>query len=139
MEHCSLLGDIARFAERVAEGPVQIQEARRMSGNGDFLHESQTNRRNAPGFDFSGEQSHGPRADGSGGHQKSQINTRLADAPRNLFDRRHEPLGTAHQTETVVLLGQTPDDVFGLKLAKALDRKHQVEVPKRIGSVVGLV
>ena len=29
MEHCSLLGDIPRFAEGVAEGPVQIQEARR--------------------------------------------------------------------------------------------------------------
>jgi hypothetical protein len=96
MEHCSLLGDIARFAEGVAEGPVQIQEARRVCRNGYFFHESQTYRRHAPGFDFSGEQSHGPRADGSGGHQKSQIDTRLADAPRDFFDCRHERLGTPH-------------------------------------------
>ena len=71
MEHGSLLGDIARFAQSVAEGPVQIQEARRMSRNRYFLHESQPYRRNAPGLDLSGEQSNGPRADGSGGYQNS--------------------------------------------------------------------
>jgi hypothetical protein len=27
----------------------------------------------------------------------------------------------------------------GLKLAQALDRKHQVDVPQRVSSVVGLV
>jgi hypothetical protein len=59
MEHCSLLGDIARFASRVTEGPAQIQEARRVSRNGYFFHERQTYRRHAPGFDFSGQQSHG--------------------------------------------------------------------------------
>ncbi len=89
MKHRSLLCDIARFTERVTEGPVQIQEARRMSRNGYFFHESQTYSRDAPRFDFSGKQSHGPRADGSGRHQKSQINARLADAPRDFFDRRH--------------------------------------------------
>lgn len=71
MEHCSLLCDIARFSQSVSEGPVEIQEARRVSRNCYFFHESQTYRRHAPGFDFSGEQSHGPRADGSGGHQES--------------------------------------------------------------------
>lgn len=80
MEHCSLLGDISRFPEGVAEGPVQIQEARHASRNGYFLHESQTYRRHAPGFDLSGEQFHGPRADGSGGHQERQVDIRLADA-----------------------------------------------------------
>ena len=102
MEHCSLLGDIARFAESVAEGPVQIQEARRVSRNGYFFYERQSYCCHARSFDFSSEQSHGPRANRSGGHQKRQINARLADAPRNLFDRRHEPLGTAHQAKTVV-------------------------------------
>ncbi len=96
MEHCLLLGDVARFAERVAEGPVQIQEARSASRNGYLFHERQTYRRHAPGFDFSGEQSHGPRADRSSGCQQSQIRARLADALRDFFDRRHELLGAAH-------------------------------------------
>jgi hypothetical protein len=38
-----------------------------------------------------------------------------------------------------VLLGQTPDDMLGLNLAQALDRKHQIDVPKRIGSVISLM
>ena len=139
MKHCSLLGDIARFTESVAEGPVQIQETRRASRNGYFFDQSQTYRRHAPGFNFSGEQSHGPRADGSGGHQQSQIDARPADAARDFFDRRHEPLGTTHQAKPIVIRGQMPDDLLGLKLAQALDRKHQVDAPKRIGSVVGLV
>ena len=40
MEHCPLLEDIAWFAEGVAEGPVQIQEARRVGRNRYFFHES---------------------------------------------------------------------------------------------------
>ena len=68
-----MLVNIARFAEGVAKRPVQVQEARRVRRNGYFFHESQTYRRHALGFDFSGEQSHGPRADGSSGYQKSQI------------------------------------------------------------------
>ncbi len=73
MEHCPLLGNIARFAEGVAKRPAQVQEARRVRRNCYFFHESQTYCRHAPGFDFSGEQFHGPRADGSGGYQKNQI------------------------------------------------------------------
>ena len=105
MQHGSLLGNVSRFSEGVAEGPMQIQEARRASRNGHFLHESQTDRRHPPGLDLSGEQSHGPRADGSAGHQKSQIDTRIADAPRDFFDRRHETPGASHQAETVMLFG----------------------------------
>lgn len=96
MEHSSLLGDIARFAQRVAERPVQIQEARRAGRNRHFFDEGQTYRRHALGFDLPGEQPHGPRADGSGGHQQGQVNARLADAPRDFFDRRHELRRTAH-------------------------------------------
>ena len=92
VEHCSLLGDIARFAESVPERPAQVQEARRVSRHRDFLHQRQSDRRHAPGFDLSGEQSHGPRADRSGGYQQRQIDARAADAPRDFFDRRHEPL-----------------------------------------------
>ena len=117
MEHCSLLGYIARFAQGVAERPVQIQESRRVSRNGYFFHESQTYSRHAPRFDFSGKQSYGPRADRSGGHQKSQIDARLADALRDFFNRRHELFGTPHQTESVMILGQTPNDMLRLKLA----------------------
>ena len=51
----------------------------------------QRDRRHAPGFDFSREQSHGPRADGSGGHQESEVRSRVTDAARDFLDRRHEP------------------------------------------------
>ena len=139
MEHRSLLCDIARFAQGVAEWPVQIQEARRASRNCYFFHESQSHRRHAPGFDFSGEQSNGPRADGSGGHQKSQVNSRVTDTTRDFFDRRHEPRRTAHQAESIVFPGQAADDVLRLELTQALDRKDQVDVSKRVRSVVGLV
>jgi len=96
MEHGALLGDMAWFAQGVAEGPVHIHEARRVRRHRDFFHQGQTDRRHAPGFNGPGEQSHGPRADGSGGYQKRQIDTRLADTLRDFLDRRHEPLGTAH-------------------------------------------
>lgn len=105
MEHRSLLSDISRFTQGVAEGPVQVKEAWCVRRNRDFFYESQTYGRYAPGFDFPGQQSHGPRADWSGGDQQSQINTRLANSSRNLFDCRHQPPGTAHQTETIVILG----------------------------------
>ncbi len=139
MEHRSLLDDIAGFTEGVAEGPVEMQEPRRASRNGDFFHESQTDRRHAPGFYFSGEQSHGPRADGSGGHQKSQINPRPAYAPRDLLHRRQEPLRAAHQAESVVVPGQAPYGSLRLELPQALDRKDEVDVAERVRSVVGLV
>ena len=139
MEHGPLLGDVAWFAQGMAERPMQVEEARRVRGNRDLFHQRQSHRRHTPGFDVPGKQSHGPRADGSGGYQQRQIDTRVADAPRGFFDRRHEPSGAAHQAKTVVILGQTPDDLLRLKLAQALDRKYQVDVPKRVGPVIGLV
>jgi len=96
VEHGSLLREIARFAKGVAERPVQIQEAWRMSRNRHFFHESQSCGRHSAGFDFSCDQSHGPRADRSRRHQESQIDARLADAPRDFFDRRHKLFGTPH-------------------------------------------
>ena len=57
-----------------------------MSGNRYFFHQSQSYCRHAPGFNFPGEQSNGPRADRSRGYKKSQVNIRLANAPRNFFD-----------------------------------------------------
>ena len=117
MQHGSMLRHIARFAQGVAERPVQIQEARRMGGNRDFFHERQTNRCDAPGFDFSCEQPHGPRADRSSGHQQSQVNAGFAQTTRSLLDRRHKALGAAHQAKTVMFFGQPPNDFLGLKLA----------------------
>jgi len=55
MEHGSLLGDMARFPEGVAEGPVQIQESRRACRHRDFFDERQSHRRDALAFDFPGE------------------------------------------------------------------------------------
>ena len=103
MQHGSLLVDIAWFSQGVPKGPVQIQETRRLSRDGYFFHESQRDCRHAIGFDFPCEQSHGPRTDRSGGDQQCQIDLRLTDAVRDFPNRRHEPLGTAHQAETIVI------------------------------------
>lgn len=96
MKYSSLLGDVAGFAKRVAERPVEIQKTRRASRKRYLFHERQSYSRYTLRFDFLGEQSHGPRADGSSRDQQGQINIRLADAPRGFFDRRHEQLGAPH-------------------------------------------
>jgi hypothetical protein len=91
MEHCSPRGDIARFVERVAEGRVQIQEAGRVSRDRYFFHESKTYRRHPPGFDFSGEQSRGPRAEEKAKQEQAQLNRQQAqlDALKRLVCSTH--------------------------------------------------
>jgi hypothetical protein len=69
----------------------------------------------------------------------SEVNARLADALRDFFDGRYEPLDTVHQAESIVILGQAAADGLRLKLAQALHRKYQVDVPQGVGAVVGLV
>lgn len=124
MQYGSLLGYVARFAQSMAERPVQVQKTWRASCDSDFFYESQPYGCHTSGFYLSGEQSHGPRADGSSWYQQSQVHTRLADAPRSFLDRRHETFGTRHQSKTEVLLGEAPDDMLALQFAQALDRKH---------------
>ena len=128
MEYGSLLGDVAWFSQGVPKWPVQIQEARRPSRNGDLLHQSQCDGRHAGGFDFPCEQSHGPRAERSRRNEKHQIHAPVTNPPRDLFDRRNELPSAPHQTEPVVIVGHLSDDPFGLKFPETLDGKHQVDV-----------
>ena len=102
----------------MTKGPVQEEHPGRLDSNCQFAYQGERNGCYATGFNFTRKQSHGPRADGSGGYQKSQINVRLTDASRDFLDCRHEPLGTAHQAESVVILGQAADDMLRLKLAQ---------------------
>jgi hypothetical protein len=56
-----------------------------VGGNSDFLHQRQSYGSYAVGFNFSCQQSHGPRADRSSRHEKNQIHSRFTDAPRYLL------------------------------------------------------
>jgi len=47
--------------------------------------------------------------------------------------------GAAHQSETVVLLSQMPDDLLVFEFAQALDRECKVDVAKRISPVISLM
>jgi hypothetical protein len=115
VEHGSLLSNIARFTQCMAKGPVQIEEAWRASCDRYFFHQSQSDCSHASCFDFSSEQSDGPRANRSSRYQESQISPRLANSLRDFFDRRHKTLGTAHQTETVMTVSQTANHLLGFK------------------------
>ncbi len=50
----------------------------------------------------------------------------------------HEPPGTPHQTETEVIVGKPPDHPLRLEFTQTLYGKYEVDVPKRICSVIGL-
>jgi hypothetical protein len=75
MEHSPLLCNISGLTQSMTKGPMDIQKAWRVGGNSDFLHQRQANGSYASGFNFSCQQSHGPRADGSCRHEKNQINS----------------------------------------------------------------
>ena len=69
-----LLPDVARFAERMAEGPLDVDGARRLHFFGIFPHDRYPDGRDAGFFDLSLDQSHGLVADASGRGQQDHVN-----------------------------------------------------------------
>jgi len=112
VEHRSLLSDIARLTECVPEWPMKIEKARGTGGNRYFFDKTQRYGRHTARLYFPREQSNGPRADRSGGYEQGQVDARFADVARNFLDRRHQPPGAAHQSETVMVFCQLPDHML---------------------------
>ncbi len=88
MQDGELLQAISRLAESMAKGPVQREHARRFDGDSQFAHQGKRDSGHAAGFDFTCEQSHGPRADRSGRHEQGEINVGLRQQRANLVTWR---------------------------------------------------
>jgi len=76
-----------RFARGSAERIVDKDATRRVHAGGNGERARKRHRRDAPGFDFSCDQSHGLMTHGSDGHHQSDIDFVLDETVRN---RRRE-------------------------------------------------
>jgi len=83
----TLLPDIARFTERVTEGPLYEDGARRLHFFGELTHNRDPDGGNPDFFDLSLDQSHGLIADPSGGRQQNDIDPVLSQLLCNLPGR----------------------------------------------------
>jgi hypothetical protein len=110
VENGALLGNVSRFAQGVPKRPVQVEHARRSRGLGDLLHECQRDRRHARRLDLSCEQSHGPRADGSGRNEEDQVHMRAGQAARDLSSGGDQRFRTSGEAEAKVLVCHPADD-----------------------------
>ena len=72
--HGSLLLDVARFTERMAERPLDINGPWRLDLFSVFTHDRYPDSRDAGSFNLSLDQSHGLVADASGRGQQDHVN-----------------------------------------------------------------
>ncbi len=128
VENGALLGDISRLTQSVPKGPVQVEHARRSCSLGNLLHECQRDRRYARSLDLSCQQSHGPRADGSGRDEKHQVNVRLGQSARDLSSGGDQRLRTSAQAKAKVLVCHLADDALCLQFTQALQREDEVDI-----------
>ncbi len=124
-DHGALLPGVARFAQRVAEGPFDEDGARRL-----HLLTVLANDRHPDGgdpglFDRSLDQSHGLIADASGGGQQDQVDAVPAEPVRDLPGRGADQGGDVPAVdmphEGVVALGQLADDAFLLQFPQPVE------------------
>ncbi len=98
-----MLPDVARFAERVAEGPLDVDGARRLHFFGIFPHDRYPDSRDAGFFDLSLDQSHGLVADASGRGQQDHVDGLLPEFIDDLSRRSADqggdvtPVNVPHQ------------------------------------------
>ena len=128
MENCALLGNVSRLAQGVPKGPVQIEHARRSRGICDLRNQCQRDRRHARRLDLSCEQSHGPRADGSGRNEEDQVNMRVGQAVRDLSSGGDQCFRTSAQAECKVLVCHPTDDALSLELTQALQGEDEIGI-----------
>ena len=74
-----MLPDVARFTERMAEGPLEVNGPGRLHLFGVFAYDRDPDSRDAGFFDLSLDQSHGLVADASRRGQQDCINGVLAE------------------------------------------------------------
>lgn len=114
MENGTLLGDVSWLTQGVPKGPVQVEHARCSCCLGNLLHECQRDRRHTRRLDLSCQQSHGPRADGSGRDEEHQVNVRLGQAARNLPSGGKQRFRTSAEAKAKVLVCNLADNALCL-------------------------
>lgn len=110
MQDGELLQAISRLAESMAKGPVQRKHARRFDGDSQLAHQGKRDSGHAAGFDFTCEQSHGPRTDWSGRHEQGEINVGLRQQRANLVTWREQFVGIVGEAKTIVRFGNMAHD-----------------------------
>ena len=109
-----MLGDVSRLTQGVPEGPVQVEHARCSCCLGNLPNQCQRDRRHTSRLDLSCEQTHGPRADGSGRDQEHQVNVRVGQAARNLPSGGKQRFRTSAEAKAEVLVCNPTDDALSL-------------------------
>jgi hypothetical protein len=128
VQNCALLGDVPRLTQGVPKGPVQVEHARRPRCLGNLLDERKTDRRHARRLDFSCQQSHGPRADRSGGDEEHEVNVRVGQPAPDRPSGGEQLFRTPAQAESKVLVCNPTDDTLCLELTQALQREDEVDI-----------
>ena len=101
----ALLGQIARFAQGMAEGPFEEDGAGRLDFFRVVPNDGDAHRRNALSFDFSLDQPHGLIADASGRGQQHQIDLVFLELAGNFRGARFDQgryaaaVNMAHEAE----------------------------------------
>lgn len=120
MQDGALLLRTVGLAEGMAEGPAQIEHTRRPDQLGQFFDQPERDGGHATRLDLARQQSHGPRADRSGGDKQNEIDAVPGEQCADLASRPLQGQRVLRETEGVVLVGDATDDPFGLQFAQAL-------------------
>ena len=118
---------------------MQEEHTGRFYCDGQFAHKGERDSCHATGFYFTREQSHGPCAYGSGGHQQDKIDVCLSQLSADLVAWEQQIVRIIDKTEAVVRFGDVAYDSLGLQLKQALQWEDQIEIARGISPVVMFV
>jgi hypothetical protein len=136
VNRAALLRAVKRLAQRVAEGPFQVDHPRRAHLFGDLFQTDDADGRNPGGLDCAGDQSHGLVADSSGRCQQHRVDLfllehasdlRCCDAQQCFGVRRLD------MTHEAVASGERADVSATREVADQLEREQDVQVALGVG------
>ena len=111
----------------------------RFDCDGQFAYKGERDGCYAAGFYLASEQSHGPRADRSGGHQQDEIDVGLGQHGADLVAWEQQFMGIIGKAEAEMRISDAAQDALRLKLEQALQGEDQVKVARCISAVVVFV
>jgi hypothetical protein len=120
MKDSALLIPVIGFTQGVPERPVEIEHARGLHQHGQFFYLRERNCGHTTRLNLACQQSHGPRADRSGGYQNGEIDARLRQERANRAPGCQEVQGITGKAKAVVDVGHAANDAFRLQLKQAL-------------------
>jgi len=114
MQHHVLLIALVRLAKCMSEGPVEVEHTRCFHQHGQLPYQGKRNRCHPACFNFTCEQSHGPRTDRSGGDQDHQIDSCLGKQFPNLASECKEITRVLDEAKAVVNICYPTNDTCRL-------------------------